>query len=86
MNQQPSILDLKPADTPAYMTQAWLDFIHWAIGTPEIIDQFRRDSGNYWQPAKTPIEQMIDDATGADRAFCIEFVKWLNVNIWGPCD
>lgn len=86
MSVLPSILDLKPIDTPDYMTQAWIDFIRWASGTPALVSQFQHETGNYWQPGRTPIEQMIDEATGADRLFCVEFVKWLNTEIWGPCD
>lgn len=83
---QSPLLALKPADTPDYMTQAWVDFLRWAFGVKELIDQFRAETGNYWTPATTPIDQMIDNATGANREFCEEYIKWLNHNVWGPCD
>lgn len=78
--------DLYPADTPAYMLDAWLCSISWSLGVPEVLAEFRADTGNNWQPASSPIEEMIDRATGVDRDFIEAFIKWHNVNIWGPID
>lgn len=77
---------LRPADTPAYMTPMWLGCIHWAIGEPEIVACFRADTGLTYQPGRTGIERMIDEATGIDREFIEAFIRWVNVNIWGPID
>ena len=33
--------------------------------------------------ARTPLDQMIDDATGANAAIVSKFVSWFNENIWG---
>ena len=81
-----SIADLRPADTPEYMVPAWLGCIDFAIGQPEIVAAFRRDTGNNWSPGKTGIDRMIDEATGADRRFIREFIRWANVHVWGPID
>lgn len=77
---------LRPADTPAYMTEAWLGCIYWAIGTADIVARFREDTGNRWEPARTPMERAIDEAAGADLAFVKAFVEWVNANLWGPVD
>jgi len=77
---------LRPADTPAYMTDAWLSCVHWALSTPEIVAAFRHETGNTWQPGASGLDRMIDAATGADRAFLESFIQWVNVNVWGPLD
>ena len=76
--------DLRPSDTPAYMNDAWLGCLVWAISQPDVVAQFREETGNKWVPGKTPIDRMVDDATGASRQFIMEFVEWANVNVWGP--
>ena len=78
--------DLRPSDTPAYMNDAWLGCLVWAINQPAIVDWFREETGNRWLPGRTALGRMIDDATGALLEFIIAFVKWANVNIWGPIE
>lgn len=78
--------DLRPNDTPAYMTPAWLGCIHHALGDEGIVAAFREDTGNQWQPGRTGLEKMIDQSCGADQAFLKAFILWVNVNLWGPLD
>jgi hypothetical protein len=68
------------------MTPAWLGCINFAIGQPEIVAAFRRETGINWEPGKTGLDRMIDDAVGADWRFIEAFVYWVNVNVWGPID
>jgi hypothetical protein len=70
--------ELMPDDTPTYMAPAWLGCIRWALGKSDILAAFRADTGNTWEPGRTPIDRMIDEATGADREFITAFVKWAN--------
>ena len=44
---------------------------------------FRAETGKTWEPGKTPIERMIDKATGSDFEFLKAFAEWHNENIWG---
>jgi hypothetical protein len=81
-----NLIDLKPADTPDYMLSAWIGCLHWALGDPKVLADFRAETGNQWTPGRTPIDRMIDQSTGADRQFIIEFVKWANVHVWGPIE
>lgn len=85
-NKPWTISALLPADTPEYMLPAWLGCIRYALGNPEIVAAFRHATGNKWEPGKTPLDRMIDEATGADRAWVEAFVRWVNVNVWGPID
>jgi len=81
-----TIESLLPADTPTYMLPLWLGCISWALQDDNCLAAFRAETGNNWAPGKTPLERMIDEATGSDRRFIFAFVEWVNVNIWGPMD
>ncbi len=80
------ILDLMPADTPEHMRDAWLCCLSWAIGEPDIVATFRKDTGKNWIPGRSWIERAVDSATGVERDFIESFVRWFNVNIWGPME
>jgi hypothetical protein len=51
------------------MTAAWVDCLHWSIGEPEILAEFRVDTGCDFTPRLTSIDRMINEATGRERAF-----------------
>ena len=75
---------IKPPDnTPEYLYDAWYSCVHWALGEPDIVAAFRRDTGILWNPGKSGIERMIDKATMADHKFIVAFVAWVNENVWG---
>lgn len=78
--------DLFPHDTPEYMFPMWIACMSWAIGEAGIVEAFTRETGLKWRPASSPIERMIDEASGADRHFVEQFIRWANVNVWGPID
>lgn len=77
------VMSLMPDTTPAYMAPAWLGCVQWAIGSTEVIAQFRAETGETWTPGRSGIEHMIDRATGADWMFIERFVRWVNAEIWG---
>ena len=78
--------DLRPSDTPSYMTDAWVGCLRWAVGQPEIVARFREETGNKWSPGRTAIERMVEDATNASHHFMVDFVRWVNVHVWGPME
>ena len=80
------LIDLVPPDTPPYMAQAYFDCLVWAIRNPDILAAFRAETGNNWTPGKTPIERMVDDATGVGEDFVKQFIPWFNLNVWGSID
>jgi len=86
MRLTPKVSIKPPADTPDYMHGAWAAALSAALGQPEILAQFRADTGNNWKPARSGINRMIDEATGADRTFVEQFVAWFNENVWGPME
>ncbi len=65
------------------MIGAWLSAVHWGIGDEQILAEFRTQTGLSWKPASSPIDRMIDEATGADGHFLISFVRWFNSAVWG---
>jgi len=65
------------------MTPAWVDCLRWSIGEPEILAEFRVDTGCDFTPRLTSIDWMIDEATGRERAFIKQYVAWFNENVWG---
>ena len=74
-----------PKTTPEYMYGAWIDCLVWAVSNDKVIDQYKRDTKSGFVPPNTPIERMIDEATGHGKAEVEKFVEWFNVNIWGDC-
>ena len=73
-----------PASTPEYMHDAWASCLQWAITTPEIRQAFERDTGHMaFTVGTSPIERMIDEATGIHYDYLKEFAKWHDENIWG---
>ena len=75
-----------PDDTPTYMAPAWVGCLYWAVSEPDVMTTFRAETGLRWEPGKTGIDELIDQATGADRQFIEAFVAWFNLRIWGPLD
>lgn len=76
------IEDLRPAGMLDYMMPAWLGLVHFALGQPEIVAAYRETTGDTWRPGKTPIDRMVDEATGRDRVFVQDFIGWVNVALW----
>ena len=83
MAEQPSYY---PADLPEYMKPAWSSALLVSCGRPEVMVQFRKETGNRWKPSETVIEQMIDEVSGHADAFAGEFIAWFNDNVWGSLE
>ncbi len=75
---------LRPTDTPAYMTEAWLSCLLSVSRSPWALEAFAHDTGCTWTPGRSPLERMVDEATGHDQAAVEAFVRWVNVQVWGP--
>jgi hypothetical protein len=75
--------EFTPKPPYEYLTPAWFGGLSWAIGSPEVMERFRSDTGSKWSPPRSVLGKMIDEATGADVAFIRQFAGWFNENIWG---
>lgn len=80
------VQSLMPDNVLPLMEGLWLGCMEWAIGDADTVAAFREATGNRWEPGKTALEQMIDNASGADRALITAFIQWANVNVWGTDD
>lgn len=65
------------------MAAAWYSAVQAAVQHQPFIDAFKAETGLSWSAARSPIEQIIDEATGADIARTVAFVRWFNKNVWG---
>jgi hypothetical protein len=65
------------------MAQAWVDCLRWSVTEPAILAAFRAASGCTFTPGRTPIDHMIDQATGRDREFVEQYIAWFHENVWG---
>ena len=77
MGERLDIIALRPGDTPAYMTAAWLGCIRWASTNRRIIKEFARDAGYVDGDLYLNADGSIND--GITR----KFIEWVNANIWG---
>jgi hypothetical protein len=73
--------DLMPEDP--LMAIAWADSLRFALGRDDILAAFRAETGIRWEPGKTGLDRLIDEATDADYRFIRAFAAWHNKNIWG---
>jgi hypothetical protein len=77
MTRQPTIstdsVKLRTAWDDHYMYPAYLGFLSFALGNVDILAQYRAETGDKWQPGKTSLERMIDEATGAELRFLQSF-------------
>lgn len=73
-------------ETHPLMQIAWRDCLMWACTFEPIVKQFREDTGCKFEVGKTSLDRMIDEAGGAETAYCKQFVEWFNLNVWGDSD
>lgn len=69
-------------DNNPVMTGAWASFIQWAFSESDIIAAFEAQTGNRLAVARTPIEAMVDKATGRHEHYIVAFVKWATETMW----
>lgn len=71
-------------DNPV-MAAAFINFVAWAGGRPDILDWYHNATGRmpFWAKPRSAIEKMIDEASGYDIESTDHFVDWLIENIWG---
>lgn len=75
------LMEAMPADP--LMAMAWRGCLEWACGHPEVLKAFEEETGTRYVAPRTPLDRMIDAATGADESVARAFVQWFNANIWG---
>lgn len=61
----------------------WASALLWAVRDPEAVKAFQADTGVTAPIAHSPLDAMIDAATGRDEHFARAFAEWFNRNVWG---
>jgi hypothetical protein len=81
MSADDFLAPVRPTDP--LLWPAWYGCLHWALSEPALVEAFRAATGSTWRPGRTPIDQALDDATGAARDFFVAFATWMNAEVWG---
>lgn len=69
------------------MESAFRDFVFFAWDQPEIRAEFEKETSmSLPPPNQSPIDSMIDEATGARGAVMVAFIEWIIREHWGPLD
>lgn len=76
--------DLEPTDP--LMAWPWYGLLRFCLSQPDCVAQFRADTGETWEPGRTPLDRMVDTATGREAAFLQAFATWMNQTQWGEED
>lgn len=88
------LLDFYPEDQPPFLVRAWLDCLLWSLRSekPNFVEAFTAETGvHLLRLARTPLEAMIDQATGHTpavqmRTFMESYAPWFNANVWGDLE
>ncbi len=67
------------------MKDAWLSCVSASSGVGGVTKAFKEDTGIDITVLvnRSPIEKMIDEATGIEKDIAIKWCDWVTKNIWG---
>lgn len=75
---------------PAYlhlpmMDQFFVNLLFWGLAENDVLDRFKDETGiDMVQFVKlSPLEAMVDRATGYMRDCFVKFADWMALNYWG---
>lgn len=66
------------------MEGVFFDFVMFAWSADDFVKAFERDSG--YRLPRSPLETLIDQATGHGDAMAVAFIEWLIRNHWGEAE
>ncbi|WP_454915007.1 hypothetical protein [Xanthobacter sediminis] len=79
-----SAADISNPDRDAFMAIAWRDFIKWASTEKDLVAQFNSETGRrFMVHPRSPLEALVDAATGRASDDAEAFIEWVTVNWWG---
>lgn len=73
-------------DGDPLMYPAFIGFVSFALGSDDMLAQYRAETGDTWKIGATSFDRLIDHATGADFAFLQRFVTWCEDGPFGKPD
>jgi len=67
------------------MFDAWAGCVMWAIGNPEVREEFRKATGYDLSLLvnRSGLDAMIDAATGHQKTVLAAFCDFVTTNMWG---
>lgn len=66
------------------MQVAWSDYLAFAVQSEEVKQAFERETGIAFPAVpESPLDAMIDDATGYRDAVIRDFAYWATLTQWG---
>lgn len=67
------------------MEDAWKGLVRYCAGQPEAIEAFARDTGRDLSKImpRSPLEAIIDQATGHQSEVFVAFCDWVTETLWG---
>ena len=69
------------------MIEAYVGFLHWAIGEPDVLKKFKEDTGlSFLSKPKSGLEALIDAACKMDEKTedtMAQFIVWVTKALWG---
>ena len=85
---EPPVPGMKVVPAFAYdplMMGAWVSCMSWAIGKPEIRDEFKAETGHDIDSIVMArgIDRMIDEETGHAREVFAAWSDWATIRFWG---
>lgn len=78
---EPLPRDIIPKDP--LMVATWASALMVFIKREDVLENYRRDTGDKFVPANTPMDKIVQEGTGQEREFVIRFIKWFNETTWG---
>lgn len=60
--------------------------VRWALGEEKVMDEYRKQTGDRYEPGTNGLERAIDRATGSDLGFLQRFSDWVELNLFGTPD
>lgn len=62
---------------------AWHSGLMYSVGLSVVRACYVADTGDTFTPAVVGLESVIDEATGATRAWFLRFARWFTDEVWG---
>lgn len=69
------------------MRTAWTGALEWALGEPEFIVAYERETGKIaGHISTTTTGRVTDQPLDSIGLFILDFAAWFNVNVWGDME
>jgi len=81
MNKKDIFKGLYPEDPTKQVM--WFSCLCWSITQKIYLEQFKKETGIYYNSPKNEFEARIAIQTGITEEYLKKFAKWMNKTLWG---